>query len=61
MDSLSSQEEYVHSTVHRDYRDFLAALKVGLPFCTGMGLSLSRLAQVLASYEDIRATEWWET
>ena len=43
----------------RDYGRYLNALAAGIPPTVGIGMSLSRLMQVLSGSEDIRDTEWW--
>ena len=59
-DNLSDQFTDLNLVESRDDGNFIKALIAGVPPNVGMGMSLSRLMQILTYRTDIRKTEWWE-
>lgn len=58
--NINNQEEHVPILSHRDYRNFITSLRVGMPSSVGLGMSLSRVVQILTGLSDLRNTAWWE-
>lgn len=56
---LSEQTKNTVQSYHRDDRGLLDAISTGMPPTVGLGLSISRLIQVLSDMTDIRELEWW--